>query len=283
MQRTRVSIPEMLFYAQLVSSRRMSASFAALLILLFGLSFLCTGCEKRKTGSDAGGAESAREVIVSFGTRNGVRLKPEEVEFLISSVRRRLIKLGFERVEVKAARPRDELLIGFASSPATGAPGELMKQAFSRPGLLDLRRLHPESAALVKSLKLFARVGPEWTVARDQRGGQFVVGWESHLNPRYLGGVKVTRSVSGEGFDVSVILSAQGVLMLDEAKAGMAGGSLALLLDGKVLGAPLPPIAAADRAILVNRGVSEAEARERAFALEAPFVVPLQIKSEGAM
>ncbi len=126
-------------------------------------------------------------------------------------------------------------------------------------------------------------MGSEWWVAEGMDGRRHVVGEELLLGGEHVLGVETQGSSTGSGFDVIVRLDASGFRILEAMREKTSRQALALLLDRKVMVAPLSALAISGDRILVARGVSATEAKELAFILGAPLVVPLQTKGQRGM
>lgn len=244
---------------------------------LLGSALLLAGCgsgEGNASSADAGGAG---EMVVSLLPAVQGSADAEDVAGVAAAIRYRLERVGFEGVSVNTL-PNDELLVRFSSSPSSEKARKIMDKAFLNCGVLELRHLHPDSRILVANLKRLAQAGSGWWVAPGESGGRHVVGDEILLGSKHVTGVEIEASSIGLGFDVVVGLDPQGSRILGELRARIGLRPLALLIDRKAVAAPLPARALKNDSIFVVRGVSEAEARELAFVLGAPLVVPLQTK-----
>jgi hypothetical protein len=245
--------------------------------LLLGCSLLLSGCGDGGQAASDGQAGGGGEVVVSLLTGVQGTAGVEAVAGVVASMRYRLERIGFGEVEINAL-PRDEMLVRFASSPESKSARALMDTVFSKGGILELRRAHPDSKFLVASVKRLAQAGSGWWVAQDESGGKHVVGEKKLLGNESVVSVEVLDSSTGSGFDVIVTLNTSAMRVVDELRSEIDRQPLALLVDGRVMAAPLPARALGRNTILVAKGVSQAKARELGFILEAPLVVPLQTR-----
>lgn len=238
---------------------------------------LLGGCGNGDQDKPAGEAGGAGQLVVALlpAVQGGV--DAEAVAGVVASIRHRLGRVGFEEVSVNAL-PDDELLVRFSASPASDSPRIIMDKAFENCGVLELRRMHPDSEILVGSLKRLSQAGPGWWVAQGSDGLRCVVAEEVLLGSEQVIGVEAVASSTGSGLDVLVTVDARASRLVTDLKAEIGLQPLALLLDGRVAAAPVAARSLAGDTIVVARGVSQARARELVFVLEAPLLVPLQTK-----
>ena len=255
-----------------VSSHRVIAGCGLLAVLL--LFAACGDGREAASGEQAG---AAGEVVVSLlpAVQGGV--DADAVAGVVAAIRHRLERVGFEGVSVSAL-PKDELLVSFSSSPSAGNARAILNKSFESCGVLELRRMHPDSEILVANLKRLVQAGANWWVAQGEDGTRCVVEEEILLRNEHVVAVRAVPAAGGGGVDVVVTVDAQAARLIADLKARMALQPLALLLDGKAVAAPVSARSLAADTIVVAKGVSEARARELIFVLEAPLVVPLQTK-----
>jgi len=239
------------------------------------IAFVLSGC------ADKAETQGGGEIVISLLPTNGASAAGDVTTATVDAIRSRLGRIGFEGIEV-LPKGNDELVLRFSRKPDNAA--QLLEQAVSRLGNLELLRLHPKSDQLSKDLRLLSEAGPEWGMVSGEGGMRLVVGETALLTNKQISKIEVRESSPDSAtFDVVAHIDANISRRLKGLRSALGRAPLALILDGQVLEAPLQEASLNTSSIILSTQIEEAAARELAFILEAPLVVPLQIRDARGM
>jgi len=264
---------------QLPSWCRLGAVF-----LLLACGLVLTSCRDGNDGDLAGEGSSGINYLFKPLPAAGEELGAEEWGALAQSIRIRLESLGWGEVELSTGGREGELR---ATIQGSEAKLDLIRAAFRVQGALEMRRIHLRSEILAADLKGLREAGDDWMTMTDDAGVIYVVGVDPILTAGQVLAAAPEVATGGEGSDgprwnLRLRFLPEGEKIFRTAASRIQSRPLAICVDGLVLLAPLKASDWENGELVLRTGLAEDDARELAFALSAPLLMPTQIVARPA-